>query len=93
MMLFLCKLYFNIIINTMKSLHLILQRIYIILLLGMTIGCSNNVKEQTSKEILNDTQKQKEIMNMISNNHEMMSNFMKHMIKSEHAMQMMMATK
>ena len=67
-----------------------LKRIYIFMMLGMILGCSNQVKEQTSKEILANEQKQEEIMDMICNNHEMMSNFMEHMMKSEHAMQMTM---
>ena len=73
----------------MKTLQLISRKTYIIILLAMITGCSNNVKEQTSKEILNDMQKQEEIMITISNNHEMMTNMMEYMMKSEHAMQMM----
>lgn len=51
-------------------------------------SCSN--KSQTAEELLKDPDKREEIMTAICADHQMMTNMMDHMMKNDHAMQMMM---
>lgn len=64
-----------------------LQFICVILFLTMISGCTGQAK--STSEILKNDEQRKEIMTAISNDHKMMDEMMGHMMKSEHAMQMM----
>ena len=67
-----------------------LQTLSITVLMATTmISCQSNAQEQTAKEMLADSVRQKEIFDAICNNHEQMMQFMDHMMQNEHAMQMM----
>ncbi|MEZ4970909.1 MAG: hypothetical protein R2814_14865 [Flavobacteriaceae bacterium] len=59
----------------------------VLVLIIMINGCTD--KSQNTTEILKDRQQREEIMMAISNDHEMMEEMIGHMMKSDHAMQMM----
>lgn len=63
-----------------------LKVIPVLMLMVIITGCTG--KAQNTAEILKDGQRREEIMVAISNDHDMMNEMMDHMMKSDHAMQM-----
>ncbi|MHB1279133.1 MAG: hypothetical protein ACYC1Q_12140 [Bacteroidia bacterium] len=65
--------------------QIIINGLLLLIVGAFLVGCSN----QRAENLLKDPDKQNEIMTAICNDHQMMTNMMGHMMKNDHAMQMM----
>lgn len=72
--------------NKLKMKNLLKNGVFLLIAGAFLFGCSN----QRAEDLLKDPDKQNDLMTAICTDHQMMTNMMDHMMKNDHAMQMMM---